>query len=612
MSEPDILPSCTLTEHRACGRPSVFVAQIRTKAGAQTIEKRWEDLERLESDLASVGTLPALPARRSVVAALSPCFRDTRRVQVEHFVSGILQLPQEVADENAEVAELHGRNLEPVATVGRDLGSIPQLDQEEPHHAEKKTQEKEGFLARAKHGMAHMLHLDGEEQEVVGHTKKEEEEEAVVGIVFESPECKDKFLTELSKQESVQFSNDAKGHWKTKQKSVVACGSAFGVCFRFVHGCCSDMGSYVQGVRMHHMMNVLSQNQDTQDTLQSVYSQHIEDVKNCGPRPTPEKQANAAAIAPVTDNAVEAEIESNELAAATASSADKAAEPQIQSRQLAAASAPPADKAAAPEAAPQAAATTVAADKDCRAPSRVGKPVMVRSRTGKIIIEDDSELPYKVVFDDGQFPKADWVKHEDTEVLHFAQETASAFDPAKLVSLREKACTALTESSANGRLVEVLESVRGPVAAPVAEAASAAAHSMVDVAFSSVEDAVGGAFTSAAHAVGGALTSAEHAVEGAFHKVGDFFHHRDKEQPQADARACTPPAPMLGTTPYRRLPSVGTWLVEYNLPELPEASAAQKSPAEENAPNSDSFRLLYDVAKNKIGELEEKIGLVGA
>mmetsp|Transcript_89014 Transcript_89014/g.153959 ORF Transcript_89014/g.153959 Transcript_89014/m.153959 type:complete len:276 (+) Transcript_89014:120-947(+) len=79
-----------------------------------------------------------------------------------------------------------------------------------------------------------------------------------------------------------------------------------------------------------------------------------------------------------------------------------------------------------------------------------------------------------------------------------------------LVSLREKACTALTESSANGRLVEVLESVRGPVAAPVAEAAKRAAH-----------------------AVGGALTSAEHAVEGAFHKVADFFHHHDKEEPKA-------------------------------------------------------------------------------
>mmetsp|Transcript_70873 Transcript_70873/g.130605 ORF Transcript_70873/g.130605 Transcript_70873/m.130605 type:complete len:781 (+) Transcript_70873:108-2450(+) len=37
------------------------------------------------------------------------------------------------------------------------------------------------------------------------------------------------------------------------------------------------------------------------------------------------------------------------------------------------------------------------------------------------------------------------------------------------VRLREKACAALTEASANGRLVQVLESVRGPALAPAAE-----------------------------------------------------------------------------------------------------------------------------------------------
>jgi len=44
-----------------------------------------------------------------------------------------------------------------------------------------------------------------------------------------------------------------------------------------------------------------------------------------------------------------------------------------------------------------------------------------------------------------------------------------ASEKSSEVSLREKACAALTEASANGRLVEVLESVRGPAAAPAAE-----------------------------------------------------------------------------------------------------------------------------------------------
>jgi len=43
------------------------------------------------------------------------------------------------------------------------------------------------------------------------------------------------------------------------------------------------------------------------------------------------------------------------------------------------------------------------------------------------------------------------------------------------------------------------------------------------------------AAASAAHAVGGALVSAEHAVEGAFHKVADFFHHKDKDEEGAPA-----------------------------------------------------------------------------
>jgi len=55
--------------------------------------------------------------------------------------------------------------------------------------------------------------------------------------------------------------------------------------------------------------------------------------------------------------------------------------------------------------------------------------------------------------------------------LHSAKDDkVEAADPKAQVSLREKACTALTEASANGRLVEVLESVRGPAAAPAAEA----------------------------------------------------------------------------------------------------------------------------------------------
>jgi len=44
-----------------------------------------------------------------------------------------------------------------------------------------------------------------------------------------------------------------------------------------------------------------------------------------------------------------------------------------------------------------------------------------------------------------------------------------ASEKSSEVSLREKACAALTEASANGRLVQVLESVRGPAAAPAAE-----------------------------------------------------------------------------------------------------------------------------------------------
>jgi len=54
--------------------------------------------------------------------------------------------------------------------------------------------------------------------------------------------------------------------------------------------------------------------------------------------------------------------------------------------------------------------------------------------------------------------------------LHAAKDDKmEAADPKAQVSLREKACTALTEASANGRLVQVLESVRGPALAPAAE-----------------------------------------------------------------------------------------------------------------------------------------------
>lgn len=52
-------------------------------------------------------------------------------------------------------------------------------------------------------------------------------------------------------------------------------------------------------------------------------------------------------------------------------------------------------------------------------PPVLGSPVRVATsgRVGKIIAEDVSELPYKVLFDDGDLPQADWVKADVVEVL---------------------------------------------------------------------------------------------------------------------------------------------------------------------------------------------------
>jgi len=61
-----------------------------------------------------------------------------------------------------------------------------------------------------------------------------------------------------------------------------------------------------------------------------------------------------------------------------------------------------------------------------------GKSVRVGGRTGKIIIEDDSELPFKVAFNDGQVPEADWFRRGDLEALESAEDESFTFRPSCL------------------------------------------------------------------------------------------------------------------------------------------------------------------------------------
>mmetsp|Transcript_10919 Transcript_10919/g.18593 ORF Transcript_10919/g.18593 Transcript_10919/m.18593 type:complete len:193 (+) Transcript_10919:302-880(+) len=52
-------------------------------------------------------------------------------------------------------------------------------------------------------------------------------------------------------------------------------------------------------------------------------------------------------------------------------------------------------------------------------PPKMGSPVRVTAsgRVGKVIAEDDSDLPYKVQFEDGAMPQADWFTKGSVEAL---------------------------------------------------------------------------------------------------------------------------------------------------------------------------------------------------
>lgn len=106
-------PDCAVTDEvKACGRPSVFKLSVQNVQGTRTIERKYEDFKKLESETAvPPDGRPTLTPRSSVGAMFLASVAAKRRAGLEAFVRSILANAVAAASCPA-VAEFLGRSEE--------------------------------------------------------------------------------------------------------------------------------------------------------------------------------------------------------------------------------------------------------------------------------------------------------------------------------------------------------------------------------------------------------------------------------------------------------------------------------------------------------------------